>query len=102
MPTEPRLTWIQHAPEPGGIYFAECGMYSFEISKAPEPGTGYLLQMWQTRPEDWPLVVWEMDGFNLDEAKERPRSWRPSTLRRSSSHTPEPRGVRMRPGQEPG
>jgi hypothetical protein len=27
--------------------------------------------MWQTRPEDWPLVVWEMDGFSLDEAKER-------------------------------
>ena len=50
MPTsEPRLTW----------------------TKAPEPGTGYLLQMWQTRPEDWARVVWEMDGFSLEEAKER-------------------------------
>lgn len=27
--------------------------------------------MWQLRPEDWPLVVWEMDGFNLEEAKEQ-------------------------------
>jgi hypothetical protein len=34
-------------------------------------GTGYLLQMWQTRPEDWPLVVWEMDGFSLEAAKAR-------------------------------
>ena len=56
---------------PGGMYSAECGQYVLEISKAPEPGTGYLLQMWQTRPEDWALVVWEMDGFSLDEAKER-------------------------------
>jgi hypothetical protein len=67
---EPRLAWIQHAPEPGGLYIAECGPYSFEISKMPDH-TGYVLQMWLLRPEDWPLVVWEMDGFSLDEAKGR-------------------------------
>jgi hypothetical protein len=27
--------------------------------------------MWQTRSEDWPLVVWEMDGFSLEEANAR-------------------------------
>lgn len=27
--------------------------------------------MWQTRPEDSPLLVWEMDGFSLEEAKDR-------------------------------
>ena len=69
MSTEPRLTWARAVPEPAELFAAECGPYIFEISKAPEPGTGYLLQMWQTRPEDWPLVVWEMDGYNLDEAK---------------------------------
>ena len=53
------------------MHVAEAGTYVFEISKAPDPGTGYVLQMWQTRPEDWPLVVWEMDGFSLEEAKER-------------------------------
>jgi hypothetical protein len=26
--------------------------------------------MWQTRPEDWPLVVWELDGFSLEAAKD--------------------------------
>ena len=69
MPTTERLTWIQHAPEPGGMYLAECGMYSFEASRTYE--AGYLLQMWQIWPEDWPLVVWQMDGFTLEEAKER-------------------------------
>ena len=72
MPTnDPRLTWVQQAPEPHNMHAASLGQYVFEISKAPEPGTGYLLQMWQTRSEDWPLVVWEMDGFSLDEAKAR-------------------------------
>jgi hypothetical protein len=66
--TEPRLVWIRHAPEPGGLYFAECGPYSFEISKMPDH-TGYAPQMWQLRPEDWPLIVWEMDGYSLEEAK---------------------------------
>jgi hypothetical protein len=69
--TDPRLTWTRMAPEPDDMHTASLGSYVFEISKASEPGTGYLLQMWQTRPEDWPLVVWEMDGFSLDEAKER-------------------------------
>ena len=68
---ENRLTWVQQAPEPHNMYAASLGQYVFEISKAPEPGMGYLLQMWQLRPEDWPLVVWEMDGYSLDEAKER-------------------------------
>jgi hypothetical protein len=67
--TEPRLVWIQHAPEPGGLYFAECGPYSFEICHTADQG--YVLQMWQLQREDWPLVVWEMDGFSLDEAKGR-------------------------------
>ena len=59
------------APAPDDMYSASLGQYVFEISKAREPGTGYLLQMWELRPEDWPLVVWEMDGYSLDEAKER-------------------------------
>ena len=41
---------VQHAPEPGGMYPAECGMYNFEISKMSD--TGYVLRMWQIRPED--------------------------------------------------
>jgi hypothetical protein len=67
---ENRLTWIQQVPEPGGLYVAECGAYSFEISRMPD-NTGYVLQMWQLRPEDWPLLFWEMDGFSLEEAKHR-------------------------------
>ena len=71
MPTTSRLTWTKAVPEPAELFAAECGPYIFEITKAPEPGTGYLLQMWQTRPEDWPLLVWEKDGYSLDQAKER-------------------------------
>lgn len=67
--TDARLTWIQHAPEPAGMYFSELGLYTFEISHSPNEG--YALQMWRTRSEDWPLLVWEMDGFRLEEAKER-------------------------------
>jgi hypothetical protein len=67
---ENRLTWIQQAPEPGSLHVAQCGAYSFEISRMPD-NTGYVLQMWQIRPEDWPLVVWEMDGYSLGEAKAR-------------------------------
>jgi hypothetical protein len=71
MPTnEIRLTWVQHAPEPGGMYAAECGPYRFEICRMPDD-TGYALQMRQFQPEDWPLLVWEMDGYSLDEAKAR-------------------------------
>lgn len=37
MPTaEPRLTWIQTAP--GDMYAAECGRYTFEISKTADAG----------------------------------------------------------------
>lgn len=67
--TETRLTWTKAVPEPAELHVAEAGMYVFEISEALEPAMAYLLQMWQTRPEDWPLLMWEMDGFSLDEAK---------------------------------
>ena len=71
MSTE-RLTWTQAVPEPAPLHVAECGLYVFEIGKAPDPGTGYLLQMWQTRSEDWPLLTWERHGFSsLGEAKAR-------------------------------
>jgi hypothetical protein len=69
--SEPRLTWTRMAPEPDDMHMASLGSYVFEISKAHEPGTGYLLQMWHTRPDDWPLVVWEMDGFSREGAKAR-------------------------------
>lgn len=68
---ENRLTWTPVASAPDDMHIAECGPYSFEISRAPAPGTGYVLQMWQLRPEDWPLLVWELDGYSLDEAKAR-------------------------------
>ena len=70
MGTVSRLTWTKAVPEPAELHVAECGMYVFEISATTDQG--YLLQMWQTRPDDWPLVAWEMDGFlGLDEAKQR-------------------------------
>lgn len=57
-------------PEPAELRVAECGAYVFEISRTTD--SGYLLQMWQTRSQDWPLLFWEMDGFSsLDEAKAR-------------------------------
>ena len=69
MPTSnPRLIWTQMAPAPDDMYSASLGQYDFEISAATE--NSFLLQRWQLRPEDWPLVVWEMDGYSLDEAKE--------------------------------
>lgn len=67
---EPRSTWTPMAPAPGEMLAAACGPYTFEISRMPD-NAGYVLQMWQLRPEDWPLVVWEMDGFSLAEAKDR-------------------------------
>jgi hypothetical protein len=69
--TKSRLTRIQLGKAPDDLRIAECGPYTFEISKAPEPGMGYVLQMWQIRPEDWPLLTWEMDGFSLEEAMAR-------------------------------
>ena len=71
MPTSnPRLTWTQMAPAPDDMYSTSLGQYVFEISATTDDG--FLLQMWQLRPEDWPLVAWEMDGFlGLDEAKGR-------------------------------
>jgi hypothetical protein len=53
-PIVERLAWTQTAPAPGGLYFAECGPYRFEISRTAD--AGYLLQMRQIRPEDWPLL----------------------------------------------
>jgi hypothetical protein len=67
MPTASRLTWIQAAPEPGDLHFAECGPFSFEILHTH--GRAYLLQMWRYPPKDAPLLWWEYDGFSLDEAK---------------------------------
>lgn len=67
-PTE-RLTWTKAVPAPAEMHVTEAGMYVFEITATHD--RGYLLQMWQTRPEDWPLLVWEMDGYGLNEAKGR-------------------------------
>ena len=63
-PTQTPLTWIQTAPEPSGVYFAECGPYNF-------PDMGYLLRMHQIGPKDSPILFWAMDGYRLDEAKAR-------------------------------
>lgn len=68
MPTTEKLTWIRTAPEPGSMYLAECGVYVFEISKAPGDAT-YALELWQQRSKDRPLQVWGLDGFTLDDAK---------------------------------
>ena len=46
-------------------------------------GAGYVLQMWQIRPEDWPLLLWEMDGYSLEEAKARAERLATSTFRSS-------------------
>jgi hypothetical protein len=67
--TEPRLTWLQAAPKPIGLYYTECGRYTFEVCRTSD--AGHTLQMWEIRNEDSPMLVWEMDGFSLDEAKER-------------------------------
>jgi hypothetical protein len=68
MPTTERLTWTKAVPEPAELYVAEAGIYVFEISATID--RGYVLQMWQIRPEDWPLLFWEMDGYSLDEAND--------------------------------
>ena len=67
--TENRLTWVQLAPEPADVHFAECGMFDFEIRATTD--MGYLLRMYQIRSEDSPLLWWAMDGYSLEEAKER-------------------------------
>jgi hypothetical protein len=56
------------APAPDDMYSASLGQYVFEISATTD--NGLLLQVWQLRSEDWPLVVWEMDGFSLQAAKD--------------------------------
>ena len=53
--------------------FAECGPYRFENCHSPD--TGYLLQTWQIRPEEWPPLVWEMDGYGLYEGAGRTPGW---------------------------
>ena len=58
------------SPEPGSLY-ASLGAYSFEIHRSADPAACHLLQVWQLRPEDWPLVIWEMDGFTLAGAKDK-------------------------------
>jgi hypothetical protein len=69
MTTETRLTWIQTTHGMLDVHFAECGPYDFEIRATP--GAGYLLRMYQIRPQDSPLLLWSMDGYSLDEAKDR-------------------------------
>jgi hypothetical protein len=66
---ESRLIWIQTAPEPSDVYMAKCGKDEFELRATAD--MGYWLRMWEIRPEDSPLLFWEMDGYSLDEAKER-------------------------------
>jgi hypothetical protein len=67
--TDTRLTWIQTAHGMLDIYVAESGLYDFEIRSTPN--VGYRLRMWQIRPEDSPLLFWEMDGYSLEEAQAR-------------------------------
>jgi hypothetical protein len=69
MPTASRLTWIQAAPKPGDLHFADCGPFSFEIIRTHH--RDYLLQVWRYPPKGAPLLWWEYDGFSLDEAKGR-------------------------------
>jgi hypothetical protein len=63
------LTWTQTAHGMLDVYVAECGAYEFEIRSTPN--RGYQLRMWQIRPEDSPLLFWQMDGYSLDEAQTR-------------------------------
>jgi hypothetical protein len=67
--TETGLTWTQTAHGMLDVYVAECGPYDFEIRTTPN--MGYLLRMWQIRPEDSPLLFWERDGYSLAEAQVR-------------------------------
>ena len=67
--TSNRLVWIQTALKPGDVHAAECGRYDFEIRSTPN--MGYRLRMYEIRPEDPPLLFWEMDGHSLEEAKGR-------------------------------
>jgi hypothetical protein len=83
---ETRLTWIQTAPEPGDAYVAECGPYDFEIRATA--GMGYRLRMWEIRPEDSPLLFWEMNGYSPEMPKSARSDWRPSTFRSSRDERP--------------
>jgi hypothetical protein len=66
---ETPLCWNQTARGELEAYAAACGPYGFEIRTTP--AMGYQLRMWQIRPEDSPLLFWEMDGYSLEEAKAR-------------------------------
>jgi hypothetical protein len=78
-PIAERLAWTQAAPTPGGLYFAERGPCRFEISRTAD--TRHLLQMRQLRPEDWPLLVWEMDGYACRKPRTKQSAWPTSTFR---------------------
>jgi hypothetical protein len=67
--TETRLTWIQTSHGMLDVYAAECGPYDFEIRSTRN--TGYLLRMYRVRSENSPLLVWERDGYGLEDAVER-------------------------------
>ena len=86
MPPTKTLTWTKAVPAPAEMHVAKCGDYVFEITVSTE--SGYLLQMWQTRPEDWPLLTWEMDGFSLEEAKARAERLADHTFRLSWKRSP--------------
>jgi hypothetical protein len=60
---------FQTAPEVGDAYTAECGR--FELEPRATANMGHCLRVWEIRSEDSPLLVREMDGFSLDEAKAR-------------------------------
>jgi hypothetical protein len=67
---ETRLTWTPTAQDEVEVHIAECGPYAFEICTSAATN-GYLLRMWQSRPEDHAILFWERDGYSLEEAKER-------------------------------
>ena len=67
--TETRLTWSQTAHGMLDVYVAECGPYDFEIRSTRN--AGYRLRMYRVRSENSPLLVWERDGYGLEDAMER-------------------------------
>jgi hypothetical protein len=51
------------------VYVSECGAYDFEIRSTRSDG--YLLRMYRVRSENSPPLVWERDGYGLEDAVER-------------------------------
>ena len=61
----PRLSWTQMAPTPDDMHSASLDQYVFEISRAPEPGTGLSIAN-GTGPEGdiMPLLCADAEGLN--------------------------------------